>query len=275
MSERKRPKAGDGGLLPDSALPDMATSYDAYFASGLYQRRYPHPNRRTLRVLEKLLPQGGRLIDYGAGEGRYCLTLARSRAAEVVAVDISAVARAHLTERVAAEGLAERIAVVDAEGAAYEALMPGRARFDVALLGFGVLGHVAGRDNRVALMDELRRNLKPSGHLVLGLPNRRRRFRAAQADSAGLPGLEPGDIRYRRDDGGKAIALFYHLYERGEIGTELAAAGFALERLTIESVLPEYAVTHNPLAGWLDDRLSSVLPADWGYGYLVVARPAR
>lgn len=270
MSAGRGPEAGDGELLPD-----MAESYDAYFSSGLYQRRYPRPNRRTLRFLEKLLPQGGRLIDYGAGEGRYCLALARSRAARVVAVDISAVARAHLQERIAAEGLSDRIAVTDAEGAAYEALLPGRASFDVVLLGFGVLGHVAGRANRIALMDELRGNLKPSGRLVLGLPNRRRRFRAAQAESAGLPGLEPGDIRYRRDDGGRAIALFYHLYEREEIGAELAAAGFALERLTIESVLPEYAVTHNPLAGWLDDRLSAILPVDRGYGYLVVARPAR
>ncbi len=153
MSERRRPKGEDGGLLPD-----MAESYDAYFASGLYQRRYPRPNRRTLRVLEKLLPEGGGLIDYGAGEGRYCLTLARSRAAKVVAVDISAVARAHLRERVAAEGLSDRIAVTDAEGAAYEALIPRRASFDVALLGF-LSAYAVRFESRARVFTQLFRRL--------------------------------------------------------------------------------------------------------------------
>ncbi|MBZ9938357.1 class I SAM-dependent methyltransferase [Mesorhizobium sp. BR1-1-16] len=262
---------------PDGALPlpDMAESYDAYFSSGLYQRRYPRPNRRTMRFLRAALPIGGRLLDYGAGEGRYCLALAREREAEVVAVDISPVARNHLTATVAEAGLAGRIAVVDASGTEYRRLVNGSGRFDAVLLGFGVLGHVAGRANRLALLKDLRGNLAPGGRLVLGLPNVRRRFRAAQAEAAVFPGLEPGDIRYNRDAGNDTIALFYHLYRREEIVAELAVAGFAIEHLTSESVLPEYAVTHRAIIGWIDDRLSGILPVDWGYGYLVVAVPRR
>ncbi len=256
-------------------LPDMAESYDAYFASGLYQSRYPRPNRRTLRFLRAALPRGGRLLDYGAGEGRYCLEVARALGASVVAVDISPVARDHLLAAASAAGLAERIAVVDAKGPDHDALVDGRGAFDAALLGFGVLGHVAGRDNRRALLQALRRNLKPDGRLILGLPNAARRFRAAQAEAVSMPGLEPGDIRYRRAAGGDTIALFYHLYRRHEIVDELAGAGFVVERLTSESVLPEYAVTHRPIVGWLDDALSGMVPVDWGYGYLVVARPAQ
>ncbi len=252
----------------------MAASYDAYFASGLYQSRYPHPNRRTLRFLRAALPYGGRLLDFGAGEGRYCLALAKEAGATVVAVDISPVARAHLRAAVDAAGLGETITVTDAVGADYARLVAGRGAFDVALLAFGVLGHVAGRAARLALLEELRRNLAPSGRLILGLPNAARRFRAAQAEAAAMSGLEPGDIRYARAAGSGTIDLFYHLYRRAEITAELAAAGFAIERLTIESVLPEYAVTHRPVVGWLDDRLSGMLPVDWGYGYLVVARPA-
>ncbi len=106
-------------------------------------------------------------------------------------------------------------------------------------------GHVAGRRNRLALLEDIRRSLRPDGRLVLGLPNAARRFRAAQAESAALPGLEPGDIRYARATEGGRIALFYHLYRRDEIAEELAAAGFVVERLTAESLLPEYAVTHH------------------------------
>lgn len=256
------------------ALPDMAESYDAYFSSGLYHRRYPRPNRRTMRFLRAALPEGGRLLDYGAGEGRYCLALARDKAAEVVAVDISPVARALLVRAAAEAGLAGRVAVTDASGPDYRRLVDGEGRFDVALLGFGVLGHVAGRAHRLALLEELRGNLKPGGRLVLGLPNAARRFRAAQAEARNTDGLEPGDIRYVRAADGGSIALFYHLYHRDEIVQELAMAGFEVERLTSESLLPEYAVTHRALVGWLDDRLSGMLPSAWGYGYLVVARPS-
>ncbi|SHE84545.1 Methyltransferase domain-containing protein [Kaistia soli DSM 19436] len=262
---------------PDGAppLPDMAESYDAYFSSGLYQSRYPRPNPRTMRFLRRALPVGGRLLDYGAGEGRYCLALARERNAEIVAVDISPVAREHLTAAVATAGLASHISVVDASGIDYRRLVDETGRFDVALLGFGVLGHVAGRANRLALLKELRRNLAPDGRLILGLPNAKRRFREAQADASARAGLEAGDIRYVRDAGKDKIALFYHLYRRDEIVAELAEAGFAIEHMTSESLLPEYAVTHHPFVGWIDDRLSGMLPVDWGYGYLVVAVARR
>ena len=252
----------------------MAESYDTYFASGLYKSRYPRPNRRTMRLLRAALPKGGRLIDYGAGEGRYCLALARE-GIDVVATDISPVARAHLSQSVEAAGLSGRITVADVEGREVDRLIDGRGRFDVALLGFGVLGHVAGRAHRIALLARLRANLKAGGRLVLGLPNARRRFREAQARSAGLPGLEPGDIRYRREAGDGAIPLYYHLYRREEIGEELGAAGFEIERLTSESIFPEYAVTHHRWLGVIDDALASLVPADLGYGYLVVAKVRR
>lgn len=253
----------------------MAQSYDAYFASGLYQSRYPRPNRRTLRFLSEALPVGGSLLDYGAGEGRYAFALAAMRRADVVAVDISAVARAHLVERALVLGLAERVAVCDDGDAFYESRVVGSGRFDVALLGFGVLGHVPGRRKRIELLAELRSSLVSGGRIVLGLPNARRRFREAQADAALLIArgeLEPGDICYERKAEQDSIALFYHLFRRDEIRDDLAAAGFVLERLTVESVLPERAITHSAVLGGLDDLASSLVPIDWGYGYLAIAR---
>ncbi|RJF80782.1 class I SAM-dependent methyltransferase [Oleomonas cavernae] len=265
------------GVCATPVLPDMGRSYDAYFASGLYLSRYPMPNRRTLRLLRQTLPTGGRLLDYGAGEGRYCFALARDRGAEVVAADISAVARDHLAGAARGLGLADRVHVCDPGDATYRRQVGALGGFNVVLLGFGVLGHIAGHAARIALLSALRASLAPGGRLVLGLPNAARRFRAVQAACAPLIArgeLEPGDICYERQTGGSAIALYYHLYRRDEIRRDLGEAGFTVERLTVESMLPESAVTHSALLGRLDDLACGLVPVDWGYGYLVMARPA-
>jgi len=253
----------------------MAKAYDAYFRSGLYHSRYPRPNRRTLRFLTRYLPVGGRLLDYGAGEGRYCLAVAETRQVRSLAVDVSPVARQLLAERTAELGLSERIEICDTDDAVYRARVPDSRSFDVALLGFGVLGHIAGRARRIELLRELGSSLAPEGRLVMGLPNAARRFRAAQAEAApriASGELEPGDICYARHAGEESIALFYHLFTADEIAADLAAAGLVLEHLTAESMLPERAVTHSGLIARLDDGASTLLPPRWSYGYLAIAR---
>lgn len=254
----------------------MIESYDAYFSSGLYHARYPRPNRRTLRLVRRHLGESGRLLDFGAGEGRYALDLARD-GAQVLAVDVSPVARDMLAAEAARRGLAERLTVSDTTDRAYRDHAVGSRSFDVALLGFGVLGHIAGRSERIGVLRAMRSALKADGRLVMGLPNAARRFRAAQAEAAPLIAagtLEAGDILYSRGSDAGAIALYYHLFRRDEILADLAAAGLVAERLTNESVLPERAVTTSSLLALLDDAVCAVLPTRWGYGYLVLARPA-
>lgn len=73
--------------------PDMAASYDSYFGTGLYDNRYPRPNRRVLRAALASLTPGGRFLDYGAGTGRYCFPLL-SRKNVQGSPQISAVSRA-------------------------------------------------------------------------------------------------------------------------------------------------------------------------------------
>ncbi|MBD0415475.1 class I SAM-dependent methyltransferase [Oryzicola mucosus] len=263
--------------VPSAALGrnEMRRSYDAYFASGLYVSRYPKPNRRCLRLLSAALPKGGRLLDYGAGEGRYCFALAKSHDADVLAVDISAVARSHLTSAAQSEGLGAKVTVCDVGDAAYTREVESGS-YDVALLGFGVLGHIAGRSRRLEALIDMRRALKPAGTLVLGVPNAFRRMREQQAECRPMVErgeLEPGDIRYRRSVGGNDIALFYHLFTETEIRDDLTAAGFTVEQLTGESLLPESAVTHSSLVGILDDLACAVVPPGLCYGLLVAARP--
>ena len=118
--------------------------------------------------------------------------------------------------------------------------------------------------------------LKPDGVLVLGLPNARRRFRAARRAAAPLVQageLEAGDVLYTRGRDSDGIRLFYHLFSSSEARADLSTAGFRTESIEPESLLPEAAVVGNPLLGRLDDLACRVAPAGGGYGFLIVARP--
>lgn len=270
MSPCAAPRTG-----PPPDLPDMVESYDAYFRSGLYHARYPRPNRRTIRFVRRYLGSG-RLLDFGAGDGRYALPLAEEDGAEVLAVDVSPVARAILAEEAARRGLAGRIEISDGSDAAYRERALGTQSFDAALLAFGVLGHIAGRARRRTILSELRSSMKPEGRLILGLPNAARRFRAEQRAAADLVAegrLEAGDILYSRHSGAGDIGLFYHLFRLREIREDLAETGFLPELMTGETIFSERFATAAALPALADDFLASLLPASCAYDYLVVARP--
>lgn len=258
-----------------AAAPDMGRSYDDYFQTGLYSRRYPAPNRRVLRLVSALVPSGGTFLDYGAGTGRYCAPLVRSTDATCIAFDISQVALGTLADRFADLVAGGRLVLAGPRMGDLEATVARRGPLDLVLLAFGVLGHVAGRRQRLALLRALRDMLVPGGSLVLSVPNARRRFRAEQRQSAGLVAsgrLEPGDILYRRAADDHMIDLYYHLYSLAEIRRDVEAAGFGVVRATAESMLPEHAVVTHPSLGRLDDWASDLLPVGLAYGFLLVAQ---
>src|ERR1700750_1461971 len=84
--------------------PSIADSYNRYYDSGLYDARYPRPNPSTFRAA---LDRGGpatRILDFGAGTGRYTLPLLHATDAFVCAYDISADACQALEMQAAAAG---------------------------------------------------------------------------------------------------------------------------------------------------------------------------
>ena len=254
-------------------LPDMSGSYDRYISSGLYDRRYPRPNRRTLRKMKRSLPAGGRFLDVGAGTGRYTLPLLQVTGTSGIALDICPVARTTLAERLGEFVRAERLAIRGEDADALAADHP--QAFDLALLAFGVLAHVAGRAERLRLLRAIRSMLKADGTLILSVPNARRRFRAEQRSSAPLVDagkLEPGDILYKRGQDDGEIQLFYHLYTLAEVRDDLAEAGFRVTNVGAESLLSERTVVSNPLTGWLDAMACRIAPASLGYDLLAVAK---
>ena len=254
-------------------LPDMSGSYDRYISSGLYDRRYPRPNRRTLRKMKRSLPAGGRFLDVGAGTGRYTLPLLQVSGTSGIALDICPVARTTLAERLGEFVRAERLAIRGEDADALAADHP--QTFDLALLAFGVLAHVAGRAERLRLLRAIRSMLKADGTLILSVPNARRRFRAEQRTSAPLVDagkLEPGDILYKRGQDDGEIQLFYHLYTLAEVRDDLAEAGFRVTNVGAESLLSERTVVSDPLTGWLDAVACRIAPASLGYDLLAVAK---
>ena len=260
--------------VPRTGVPDVRGGYDTYISSGLYDRRYPRPNRRTLRKSLRYLREGGRFLDFGAGTGRYTLPLMELTRASGVAYDVCPAACRAMAERLRAFVGDGRLVIRNGDLAA---LVETHERaFDLALLTFGVLGHVAGREQRMRLLGTVREMLKPDGVLILGLPNARRRFRAEQRSAAPLVRageLEPGDVLYTRGGGADEIRLFYHLFSPSEARHDLSAAGFRIESIEPESLLPESVVVGKPLLGRLDDLACRFVPAAGGYGFLIVSKP--
>jgi len=255
-------------------LPDMSGSYGRYISSGLYDRRYPRPNGRTLNKMKRCLSAGGRFLDVGAGTGRYTLPLLQIDGTRCVAHDISPVARETLAERLRDFVSDERLVIRGDDPDELAAELP--QAFDLALLAFGVLAHVAGRAERLRLLRAIRTMLKANGTLILSVPNAKRRFRAEQRDSEPLVRegtLEPGDVLYKRSQSDGEIRLFYHLYTLDEVHRDLSEAGFQVASVGAESLLSERRVVSSRPIGWLDALACRLAPTELGYDLLAVARP--
>ena len=267
---------GDTGVNQDqpdlpAQIPAIDASYDDYIGSGIYDQRYPEPNRRTFRRLRQMLPNAGHFLDFGAGTGRYTIPLIEAGGVTAIAYDISRQACESLARRAAHHVDSGRLVIrhehrFDTIAGDY------RDRFDLVFLGFGVLGHIPGRTNRRNLLQILHTVLKPGGVLLLSVPNARRRFlseqRAARTQvRAGV--LEHGDILYSRRQGEHVIPLYYHLYTKDEICADIRDAGFEIHRVEPESMWPEETVVRHRMIGRVDDLICGFAPSSRSYNILV------
>ena len=273
-AERAAAESAPAASSNGPELPDMSGSYDRYISSGLYDRRYPRPNRRTLQIMKRCLPAGGRFLDVGAGTGRYTLPLLQADGTSGLALDICPVARKTLEERFGEYVRAGQLVIRGDDADELAAVHP--QAFDLALLAFGVLAHVAGRAERLRLLRAIRAMLTPDGTLILSVPNAKRRFLAEQRSAAPLVRdgkLEPGDVLYKRGEDDGEIRMFYHLYTLAEVKRDLSEAGFHVACVGAESLLSERAVVSDPLVGALDAMACRLAPASLGYDLLAVAKP--
>ena len=271
-------------LPPDDDVSDeqvalaMRQLYDHYFSCHDYEKRYPKPNQATFQYL---MDQGAgnarRILDFGCGNGRYALALLHTTTAELTGYDISEAALTEFSNHLDNAQFNQRAKLLHGDAT----VLTNHGRYDLILLLFGVLSHVGGREARINVLCKLRSLIEPGGKLLLTVPSQWRRrpielFAAALTRWRGRAHgvqAEDGNILFKRRLGGIPHQFFYHLYTLQRLRDELMAAGFHMTLVEAESLLPEWLITQHPWIGWLDARISRVLPASWGYGIRVVAVP--
>lgn len=251
------------------AVP-IVESYDSYYGSGLYDARYPRPNPPTYRCAVRLARASSRILDFGAGSGRYTMPFLHATNAFVCAYDISADACKTLELQATAADVGSQRLLISADFDAVRAAGP----YDLVVALFGVLSHIEGRKNRIDTLGSMRSVLSREGVLLLTVPHAPRRFPLHASSGAQarryFPSARP--IIYRHQVENEARSFPYYLFSRRELISELSAAGFALEVLESDSILPERRLARRPALAPVDDLLCRLLPSWAGYGLRAICR---
>lgn len=261
---------------------NLSSTYNNYYSSGFYKKRYPRINQCTAKFIEQHIDKSNaakstehatstdQILDYGCGNGRYLTNLlARYPQHHFTAYDISPVPLKLLKETLEHLGETSRVNIISDFDALYQHIIQqdSPAPINTALLLFGVLSHIASPIQRQEILTFLRQHLNSDGHLILSVPNKRRRFLKLQRQQGSH------EITYQRTINKEAADFYYHLYSVETIIRELTMAGLTATSIKAESLLPESYITKFPALGWFDRQLCRWLPASWGYGILVSCKP--
>lgn len=270
--------AGSHQVESNHIAREMQRTYDQYYSSSGYRKRYPRPNAATL---DYLLAHGARdaelILDFGCGNGRYSLALLAHSKAKLTAYDISAPSLTEFASNLKNTPYRERVTFVHDD--AFRLGQP--ASYDLILMLFGVLSHLGDRATRIRTLSRLRGLIREDGHLILSVPSIFRRrpwelFKCALARRLGRaqpPHDEGGNIYFTRNVHGHRLTFFYHLYTLNDLRADLEAAGFAIRHCEAESFLPEWWVTQSSFLRRVDRSLSAWIAPALGYGIRVLAVP--
>ena len=200
----------------------------------------------------------------------------------VCAYEISADACKTLELQAAAAGIGNQRLLITADLEAVRAAGP----YDLVVALFGVLSHIEGKENRIDILGAIRSVLSREGLLLLTVPHALRRFplhassegRGGQGSSGSaraqarryFPSARP--VIYRHHLENEAMPFPYYLFSRRELVAELSAAGFALEVLESDSILPERRLVRRPALAPVEDVLCRLLPSWAGYGLRAICR---
>lgn len=257
---------------------DVAENYDQYFASQLYDQRYPRPNPSSFAIVVREIQEGRkRVLDFGCGNGRYAAPLLEQTDARIVACDISQEAIDELSIRCAKHVEDGRLRAICGDLSALTHAMGRGEGFDLAILMFGVLGHIFPRALRQKTLATIRNLLRPGGRIIVTVPNAARRFLKRQAMAQHLVReghFEPGDILYERKSDHVVVKMYYHLYILEEFMREIEQQGFHLIQVKAESFLPESSIVKSTPLYWFDRILTTIVPLRHAYGFFAVAEAA-
>ena len=272
--------------VSDLQRAPVADSYDRYYASGVYDARYPRPNSGTYRSVLRLAGMAARILDFGAGSGRYALPILRATDAFVCAYDISADACRTVERRATSAGVGSERLLTTASLEAARSAGP----YDLVISLFGVLSHIEAAEDRIDALNSMRSMLTGHGRLLLTVPNAVRRFPLHTSSpgqvSEGRRGPDRRACRRRHYPSARQVTYRhtlqdahrpfpYYLYSRRQLASELATAGFALELLEADSILPERNLVRRPVLAPVDGLLRFLLPSWAGYGLRATCRVDR
>ena len=242
-------------------------SYNHYYASGLYDTRYPQANQNVLDFILQTFTEVESLpseqpvkpvfLDYGCGNGRYLLPLLQLTEWHALAFDISSQAIAQLQERLKQQQFSLRCDIAQK--------WPQPGEYHVALLLYGVLGHIKTQQQRIQLLTSIHERLIST--LIVSVPNTQRRFLCRR-----LFNMKKTDIEYQRSHNNQPMHFHYHLYCLDELKHELSQSNFKISSIQAESMLPEKWITRSAFWRSIDHILCKILPLQWAYGFLVSAK---
>lgn len=233
----------------------MALDYDRYFSGT---RLFDFDTE----VLDGLLTPPGKLLDLGCGTGRHVVHFAR-RDFDVTALDLSPHMLDVCRHKLVRAGL--HATLVEHDLCDLDLFEP--ASFDYVLCMFSTLGLIRGRTNRLVVLRQVRRVLKPEGLLVFHVHNRWHNLFDPQGRlwllqtylTQPFRGYQVGDKimeTYRL-----IPRMYLHIFSLGEVRRMVRRAG-----LTLQDVVYLNTARDGKLTGrhWRSVRAN---------GFLVVARP--
>jgi SAM-dependent methyltransferase len=222
LPDWRLPPGVSHGLWDYVQADHIASDYDEYFA---YNRLFTFDEE----VLVQHFKRPGMLIDLGCGTGRLVDAFAR-RGFRTLAVDLSLPMLRIVGQKATAQQLA--IDRLLANMVQLDCLADACA--DYCIIMFSSLGMVAGSENRLQVLHQVRRILKPGGLFALHVHNRwynlydpqgRRWLLGSLLGRDRRAGLEPGDkvFEYR---GIPRMRL--HLFTWSELRGMLRTAAFRI-----------------------------------------------
>jgi SAM-dependent methyltransferase len=226
------------GLWQYAHADHIAYDYDDYFAeNSLFEF--------DESVLARHFTRPGTLVDLGCGTGRLLVPFAR-RGFRGLAIDLSMPMLEVVGQKAREESLS--IDRVRANLTQLDCLRDESA--DYAICMFSTLGMVRGRQNRLKVLRHTHRILRPGGKFVLHVHNRWYNLFDPQGRVWLMRNLFESFVRRNQEPGDKFFDyrgipnMFLHVYTRGELTSDLTAAGFRIVEFIALDTQRRHALRH-------------------------------
>lgn len=207
----------------------VRATYETIAASYASSRREPWPE--VLAFVSRL-PQGSTVLDVGCGHGRHAGPIA-ARGMHVIGVDF---ARSLMTLGLRGASMkrwTDRMEWIEADASS----LPLRTHVVDACICVAVLHHLPTLGDRLAVLQEIRRVLRPDRRVfVSAWALEQARFDAIRRERRGLAVEVCGDVEipWPLPDG-RSVPRYYHLFQRGELERIIIESGLLGETFFISS----------------------------------------